>query len=128
MNFGWFALAGVHTLARLVLEGRIERRHWWVALRGAERWVRAIAAGDVADDAAARSRVAVCDRCEACTREGLDALAVPVTKMYCGPALEDRTGKAEPTCGCLVGLTVEGVADPAGKTMVRSERCPRGKW
>ena len=85
-------------------------RFIFYGLAGATRFVRAIAAGDIADDATIDARRRVCAACPARTMH--DGAA------YCGEAFVDRMGEPEPTCGCLI----------EGKTAVASEACPRGLW
>jgi hypothetical protein len=106
-------VAGGATLGQLVAQRRVRREHWWLAARGAGRYVLALSRGDVAPDeivAIRRGECAVCPFRTSCA--GAE---------YCGPALEESPPEAAGdvrTCGCLI---------PA-KTAVASEECPQGRW
>lgn len=82
-----------------------------VGVRGSERYLEAIAMGDVADASIVALRRAVCRGCPSRVRK-----ALPGAKKsdWCGPPLKE-TGR---TCGCLL----------AGKSIVASESCPQRKW
>jgi hypothetical protein len=139
------------TLAKMALDGELRWRHVWTALEGSEKYLEAIEAGDVADAAVAQTRASICAACPACTRDQRFIRDEAVVVGWCGKRFEDRCEAAEPTCGCMVWQKVElsvgwtggldktvtpevgrerdwGRAVAAGKTMVGSEKCPRGKW
>lgn len=115
---------GLERVIGLARDGRLETRWLWAAVRGGWRYVWAVAAGDIADDATAAQRVRTCAACDAAdtvqtSRAGLCA-------VYCGTGTATDTG---PTCGCLVGITRDGKPiEPAGKVVVASESCPRARW
>lgn len=124
----WADLArtGAETLAALALRGQLPPSRLWTAMRGARRFVVALAAGDVAPPAQADERATCCVACASATTHPT-ALA-DTAKVFCGsPFIEAR---AQRTCGCLVALTVRNGTTPmaAGKTLVASEHCPQGKW
>ena len=89
----------------------------WVGAKGALTYVNAVVTGDMADAATVNERRAACISCPSRERHQVDG--ADEASDWCGPALEDHTGKMDnPTCGCLL----------AGKTAVASERCPQGRW
>jgi len=94
----------------------------WVAFRGAWRYAEAVARGDEADDATQAARIAVCPHCPALDRSATSKAGV--VALWCGTRLDESKG----TCGCLVGLTINGQTQAAGKTRVESEKCPQEKW
>lgn len=109
--------AGGDTLVRMALRGDLEPRHLWVAVRGAQKYREAVAHGDVASDAELRMRG---ERCQACPHATREPSAIAGTeKVYCGTPFEP----GEQTCGCLVGVSVNGVLMPGGKPSVRTETC-----
>ncbi len=115
---------GRERIVGLAKSGQLDPAFLWVALRGAARYAQAVASGDVADDATARERVAVCSVCP--VHDVVATSKAGVFAGYCGTS--DVPGVS---CGCLVTLTVFGddrTMTAAGKTLVGSERCPRGKW
>lgn len=113
----------------------------WTAIVGASKYAAAVASGDIADGEAQRLRIARCRTCPS-----LRVHSVPLIGAwsgFCGPPFVDRTGEAEPSCGCLVAsapaqptdgdpvtirLRVLAALTPAGKLCVGSERCPSGRW
>jgi len=109
---------GAATVAALAAAGNLDRASAWVGLKGAERYVRAVAGGDVAGPALRARRLATCAGCPAAT----PAAGGRILAGYCGEPLVDLTHAGVPvterTCGCLL---------PA-KASVASERCPRGRW
>lgn len=87
----------------------------WTALRGAKKYVDAIARGDIALPQVTAARLAVCGQCPHATRHPL----YPNLRLgYCGPAFDDRMAETPPTCGCLI----------AGKARVGGENCPQNRW
>lgn len=79
---------------------------------GASKFLAAAVSGDIADDATVDARRAVCRDCpHATVKVAPGALA---ESTWCGEPLQVTSH----TCGCLC----------AGKTLVKSERCPSGKW
>ena len=86
--------------------------------RGGEKFAAAIAAGDVCTRADAAERRRICNGCPSKVNASIFGL---VPSSWCGPPLDDRMGDeygSARTCGCLL----------LGKTLVASERCPRGEW
>jgi len=123
-------LAG-HELAVMAIKGELSRAHLWTAFRGAGRYARALAEGDVASPTDAANRLSVCLACPHATRGLEKSIAEgPAQGVYCGQPLLERMedDNPTPTCGCPVAITVAGEFIPAGKTLVGSCRCPQGKW
>lgn len=125
----------------------------WVGLKGAGKFAKAIAEGDLAGEAESLARISGCGVGGGC----LDCPALQVREgtltgritAWCGDPLVERLDgpKGERTCGCIVAYVprqarkalegVEGVArralalellQPAGKTLVGTEACPRRRW
>jgi hypothetical protein len=147
-------LPGV-VLAQMAMGGELDWSQMWVAIDGAREYAAAIAAGDLADDAAAQERAMVCAGCQASTRDDRWIKDERVWIGWCGERLRETAtgpdGKG-PTCGCMVFQKVEltidpatglidrgvseadrkarswGRATPAGKTVVGSSECPRKLW
>lgn len=123
-------LAG-HELAVMAIKGELSRAHLWTAFRGASRYIRALAAGDIASPSDAANRLSVCLACPHATR-GLEKSVAegPAQGVYCGqPLLEQlEDDNPTPTCGCPVALSINGVFEPAAKVLVGSSRCPQGRW
>ena len=111
----------ISTLIRMAQAGELAPSHLWVALRGAAKYVAAVRAGDVADDATQQARAATCNGCRSARVRETETEAVAV---HCGVPFDE----GRDTCGCLVAIRVEGVVYPAAKTVVGSERCLQGKW
>jgi len=113
----WAAMAGTSVLKQLRDEGKLRPEHFWVSLRGSTKYVRAVAAGDLALPQVVKERLAQCEKCPALVPEN----SLPHAKPgWCGPPLEEHmTGPVrDRTCGCLL----------IGKVHVQKEVCPRGKW
>jgi hypothetical protein len=108
-------------LVRLALDGKLSPKDAWTALRGAEKYRRAVASGDIASESIQEERANVCWSCPSSTSR---TATENITAVHCGQAYRD-TGK---TCGCLVLVRVNGQIAPAGKTVVASEACPQGRW
>lgn len=115
---------GLRTLKDEALAGRLRPDHLWRAVRGAGRYVAAIATGQAADPDTARRRAAVCAECK--SRTTVNKHEIGAVAGYCGTPFE--VGTEPPTCGCLVTLTAHGVTTPAGKCCVAPETCPQGLW
>lgn len=121
---------GVDLLTTKALSGELTAENVWLALKGATKYRKAMARGDVASPELAYLRAGMqCAKCDAHTLRdtGIERDGGMVLAGSCGPLLEEHGGP-EPTCGCLVSVTVNGKLQPAGKTMVRSESCPRRRW
>ena len=114
---------GLDRVIQLARANQLERRYLWVAIKGGWTYARAVAMGDVAAYADQVARLRKCVVCSAAER--VPTAKDGVTAIYCGRGKRMDDG---PTCGCLVGITIEGVASPAGKTHVASEECPRRHW
>ena len=127
MNFVDIIKISVPTLVRMAKSGTLRPKKVWCAVSGAGEYIAAAASGDVAPERVQQERVDTCDACPSATydpKPDVNAHAV-----YCGRAFDDRRGALErPTCGCLVGVTIDGVAYAGGKTVVASHKCPQGKW
>jgi len=85
-------------------------------MRGAEKFVTAIASGDVAPPELVAARIEVCRACPHKVERKLPLMVAE--SSWCGPPLEEHMDELRPTCGCLL----------AGKVRVESERCPQDKW
>lgn len=108
---------GAMDMVRMALRGKLRPSHVWVAMRGAEKFVEAMRRGDVATDQQLEIRGKACASCGLCTEH-----ATPIagtTKRYCGAPYETT----DKTCGCLVGVTINGVFYAGGKAAVRTESC-----
>lgn len=121
---------GTATLEQMALNGEIHGHNLWVAVKGAEKYRRAVVKGDLAAVDEAERRRNICHTCPSRTIRNICVNGQSVTVSYCGPALEERLGDdfENPTCGCIVGLTIDNVVHTGGKTIVDSEDCPQGKW
>ena len=110
-------LAGSDVIRGLRAEGKLNASHFWVGLKGAKRYVAAVASGDIALPQVQDARLQKCRECEALT-----VVAIPMEAQpgFCGSPVEERmTGPVQQRfCGCLV----------VAKAAVGSETCPRGKW
>lgn len=111
---------GLDRVIQLARANQLERRYLWVAVKGGWRYARAVATGDVAESGEQVARLRQCVACSAAER--VQTAKDGVVAIYCGRGKRMDDG---PTCGCLVGLTVDGQTTPAGKTIVASEECPR---
>lgn len=123
-------LAG-HELAIMAKQGELSRAMMWTAFGGAYRYIKALAAGDVAPPNEAAKRLGICLACPYATR-GLEKQIKegPAQAIYCGqPLLEQlEDDNPNPTCGCPVALSINGEFEPAAKVLVGSCRCPQGRW
>ena len=118
---------GTDELTRMALDGEITPKHLWVAMSGASAYRKAVARGDVADDDEARRRVSICAGCLS-RQDRASTRMDRVVRLWCGEPFENRRDAALPTCGCLVGITIDGAAHAGGLTVVQSEGCPQGRW
>jgi len=85
-----------------------------VGVHGSAKYLTALASRDWASDAAIENRRALCLNCP--TRKRVQLPCMDAKADWCGPPLEEHKDPA--SCGCLI----------YGKTAVRSEACPQGKW
>ena len=115
---------GLDRVIALARSGSLPPAYLWAAVKGGWRYLEAISTGDVSPDAISSERLEACKGCNALE---LVATSKPgVAAAYCGRG-EPMSGG--PTCGCLVGITVEREPiKPAGKLLVGSEACPRYLW
>lgn len=123
---------GTAELKSLANSGEIRMKHVWVAAKGADKYRKAIADGDLRPTERALSCARRCAGCPSRTTRDIKVNGLDVSVGHCGPAFEEipegnRKG-LPPTCGCLVSLTFAGQIYAAGKTIVGSERCPQGSW
>jgi len=109
-------------LVRMAIRGELSREHLWTAMRGAETYRDAVARGDVASDTLRADRGAKCAACELAVR--VPSQLSDTEKVYCGQPFTETAR----TCGCLVGVTVNGVFEAGGKPSVRSSSCTDGRW
>lgn len=111
------ALAGANVLRQLRDEKKLLPEHFWVSLRGSQKYVKAVASGDIALPQQVVARLEICQKCPALVEETHLPHATP---GWCGPPLEShmKIAQEDRTCGCLV----------RAKIHVASETCPRGKW
>jgi hypothetical protein len=122
MSLSHFLRLGIGRVVELAGRGELPPDVLWVAFRGAWRYAEAVARGDEADDATQSARIARCCHCPAQDQSATSKAGV--VALWCGTRLDKSNG----TCGCLVGLTINGQTQAAGKTRVGSEKCPQGKW
>jgi hypothetical protein len=122
MSLSAFLRLGIGRVVELAGRGELPPDVLWVAFRGAWRYAEAVARGDEADDVQQAVRIARCCHCPALDQSSTSKAGV--VALWCGTRLDESNG----TCGCLVGLTINGQTQAAGKTRVGSEQCPRGKW
>lgn len=113
---------GSETLVRMALHGELSKDQLWVAMKGAERYRKAMKTGDITMPVQLAHRGTKCAACPLATRES--STLFQTEKVYCGQAFVET----ENTCGCLVGVSVDGEFIPGGKAAVQSERCPSEKW
>lgn len=117
---------GTEELIHMALSGKLTPSTMWTAIKGADRYRSAMAAGDIAGDNDAKARAEICSNCPSRVRH--DIKAIDGTAGYCGSPFVVAMVGEKPTCGCLVTLTVGGEFSPAGKTLVASEECPQKLW
>jgi hypothetical protein len=89
------------------------------AAKGGAVWAKAIATGDVADEATIEERRAICRQCPMMTVEALPGMTSP--SAWCGKPFVANLKDPDPSkraCGCLL----------AGKTAVASQSCPQTRW
>ena len=116
-------------LVHLFKSGKLSPETAWTALKGAAKYRAAVASGDVRGQQEAHGCALVCSRCPSLTTRPIEVAGFENWHAgYCGPDFEDRTTAALPTCGCGVLLSVNGVVYAGPKPMVRSEKCPQGRW
>lgn len=85
-----------------------------VGVHGSAKYLTALASNDWASDACIENRRAICLACP--TRKRIQLPVMDAAADWCGPPLDPKIEPA--SCGCLI----------YGKTAVRSEACPQGKW
>jgi hypothetical protein len=121
---------GTATLEQMAHQGEIRPMHLWTACKGAEKYRRAIVRGDLVEPHEAVRRRMICQSCDHATTRDITVAGQTFALRYCGQAFEEHLGPEfiHQTCGCLVGLTIDGEAMPGGKTMVGTEQCPQGRW
>lgn len=119
-----FVSLGIDAIVDLAMHDRLHSAHLWVALKGASRYVIALASGDVASEDEAIERSVVCVLCP--NRQTRETAKAGVVAGYCGKPLSPSVEKN--TCGCLVTITIGTTTRPAGKTLVDSEYCPQFRW
>lgn len=121
---------GTATIIDMIGAGEVRPMHFWTGVKGAEKYRRAIVQGDLATPEAAVKRRMICESCPHATTRDITVQGKMTFVRYCGTAFEEHLGPefTHQTCGCLVGLTIDGEALPGGKTLVGSEQCPQGKW
>lgn len=115
---------GLHRIISMAMFQQLPQRWLWVAVKGGWRYMSAMAHGDTAAPEAAAERLDICRACAAC--ELVQTGRADLQASYCGTGAWQQDG---PTCGCLLAVTLQGrPIEPAGKLLVASEACPRGKW
>lgn len=111
--------------------GRLGLKEAWTALKGAETYIETVASGDIATPEVSALRAGMqCANCNGHKQRHTGRL-VAGSDLYaitCGDPFVENIDSPEPTCGCLVAISVNGRIHAAGKTVVRTERCPRGLW
>jgi len=128
------ASLGSRELARLWRAGRLDCPSAWLALKAASCFRRSIRDFGLARAGVQQARLATCQACP-CASVGKPGRLARVSVVSCGPLGDDRTGEAEPTCGCIVAVVDAGGSwSPAGKTAIErahegcSPDCPQGKF
>ena len=133
---GVVALArlGYEEVKRLALAGELTKDIMAVAADGAQEYLKAMASGDVASPELARMRVGSqasgCAHCPSMriTPSDIEVDGGHLFKLWCGKFGKPDMGSPRPTCGCLVGVKINGAAYPGPKVWVGSEKCPQGLW
>ena len=122
-------------LIRMARAGELGITDLWTSVKGARKWVVLLLdPRNHADDVVAEARFQCC--CRACPSAQVRLVGdAKVTEHYgavetvwCGTPSREALDAVLPTCGCLVGITVSGQPRAEGKTRVKTERCPQGRW
>lgn len=117
---------GTEELTKKALAGELSPKQLWTAIKGANTYRAAMAAGNICSEAEGERRAAICAQCPSRVEHRIESIGA--TAGYCGKPFEAKLNADPPVCGCLVTITVNGSTSPAAKTMVQSEQCPQGKW
>ena len=120
------SLGGQEVAARL-RAGQLTRRQVWGGIRGAAKYLPAMAAGRIRDEAEADACGRCCSTCPSHTERPILLDGVAVVAIYCGTIGVEERGE-KPTCGCLTAITIDGVVQGAGKACVEGMGCGQGKW
>lgn len=118
-------------IVEMAKAGTLRPTTLWLAIEGAGTYAAAVARGDIASDADQATRATTCQGCTGHTETHATLNGQPITIGWCGERLRDsQTGPdgQGPTCGCMVTITVLGSTVAAGKAVVGSQACGRGKW
>lgn len=109
-------LAGTADLMALRQSGELTDDMLWVAEEGRDKYVRAVAAGDITPRLLRAARLRRCGACPNRRRRPKQRSGLG----YCGQPFQDhRDGPpGRRTCGCLL----------EGKASVLSEKCDSGMW
>lgn len=110
------ARLGASEIARRAAAGTLSPEARTLAMKGAERFLEAIAAGDIVNAEQHTARLRRCATCDSRVDEA--APGAWGASSWCGPALVDRLDQEDPTCGCLVIV----------KALVGSESCPQKRY
>lgn len=125
MNIIDAAKLGMAEVINLARARRLSGPSLWLAVRGAATYYEAILTGDIASEEVQTRRA---DTCASCDLRRLRTPAdIDEQAGYCGNPLNEPYAIGG-TCGCLVTITVDGETRAAAKAVVRSQRCPSGKW
>lgn len=107
---------------RMARAGELRWSQVWVAMKGAGKYLKAIASGDIRGQLEAHLFAGVCSNCPWARKysSAIDG----VDLFFCGPRFEERGH----TCGCMVGVMQAGNEKlmPAGAAWVASHACPMG--
>lgn len=114
---------GIDRAIDMVVKQQMPSGFVWTAVKGAWKYVIAVARGDEAHHVAQNERLLSCKSCQSI--DWTDTSQINLRAAYCG---KGETHGPNPTCGCLVAITVDGRMEPAGKLQVASEHCPQDKW
>ena len=109
---------GGAVLVQLAIQGKLRPSHLWVGVRGAGRYAKAIASGDVASDQVVQERLCGERGCLSCPCVTSTTEPGGYVAHWCGTPLTVATDDDGGTCGCLV----------EAKASVASEACPRRRW
>lgn len=111
-------LHGGAVLVQLAIQGKLRPSHLWVGVRGAGRYAKAVADGDVAHEKVVEQRLHGDGGCLSCPAMTSTVEAGGYVAHWCGTPLTVATDDDGGTCGCLC----------EAKACVASEACPRRRW
>jgi len=124
MNAAQLLQIGLHRALSLAMFHQLEQRWLWAAVKGGWRYLSAFAAGQQAGAEAVQGRLLICQACDAI--DTVETGRTDLMASYCGKGV---TIGSKATCGCLIAVTIQGKPmEAAGKLLISTEGCPRGRW